>query len=300
MAEPCMQCPRKCGADREKSVGFCGAPGDFCVARASLHQWEEPSISGSRGSGTVFFVGCNLRCVFCQNRDISQSLQHGRILSAEQLKNLLFRLRDAGAHNVNLVTPTPYATQLIPVLREVKPTLGIPIVYNCGGYESLDTLRALDGLVDVYLPDLKYYSPALAAEYSSAPDYFSVAAEALCEMLRQTGAPRFDDAGLLVRGTVVRHLVLPACREDSMALLSALADRHGSQAFLLSLMSQYTPEFAKNAPYKNLHRRITSFEYEAVLAHARRLGFDGYFQSRASATKSYTPDFTNGELLELI
>ena len=281
------------------TVGACHAPETFLVARIAPHMWEEPPISGNHGSGTVFFGGCNLGCVFCQNRTIRDG-ELGEQMDAETLLARVESLMESGVHNLNLVTPTHYTRALVPFLEAFRARYSLPVVWNSGGYESVDSLRMLDGLVDVYLPDLKYYSPALAAEYSSAPDYFSVAAEALCEMLRQTGAPRFDDAGLLVRGTVVRHLVLPACREDSMALLSALADRHGSQAFLLSLMSQYTPEFAKNAPYKNLHRRITSFEYEAVLAHARRLGFDGYFQSRASATKSYTPDFTNGELLELI
>ena len=298
MKEHCEQCPRRCGINRETDLGFCQAPWDFCVARASLHPWEEPSISGTRGSGTIFFVGCNLRCVFCQNREISQAKSSGRILSSAQLKALMLRLRDAGAHNVNLVTPTPYAEQLIPVLREVKPHLGIPVVYNCGGYESVEVLRALDGLVDIYLPDIKYYAPTLAARYSAAEDYFPIAMDALREMIRQTGKPTLDETGLLKSGTVVRHLVLPACREDSIALLSSLADQFGSDAFLLSLMSQYTPEFAISAPYKSLHRRVTSFEYDSVLAHARRLGFEGYFQSRTSATDAYTPDFNDGGRLD--
>ena len=297
MKQRCEQCPRKCGTDREQKVGFCGVPWDFGVARASLHQWEEPSISGSQGSGTIFFTGCNLRCVFCQNREISLGKNGGRILSAEQLEALMLLLRDRGAHNINLVTPTPYAEQLIPVLQSVKPRLKIPVVYNCGGYESVETLRALDGLIDIYLPDVKYHSSELSSRYSSAPDYFPTAIAALEEMLRQTGTPQLDDARLLTRGTVVRHLVLPACRKDSIDLLSLLAQHFGSDRFLLSLMSQYTPDFAKNAPYASLHRRITSFEYDAVLAHARALGFVGYFQSRASATDSYTPNFDDGDLL---
>ena len=300
MKERCEQCPRKCGTDRTSATGFCGAPWELCVARASLHQWEEPSISGSRGSGTIFFAGCNLRCVFCQNREISRGEGIGRILSPDQLEALMLRLRDEGAHNVNLVTPTPYAKQLIPILRRVKPRLGIPVIYNCGGYESTDVLQKLEGLVDIYLPDIKYFSPTLSKRYSAAEDYFSVALTALREMLRQTGSPKTDENGLLTRGTVVRHLVLPSCREDSIALLSALADTFGNDAFLLSLMSQYTPDFAKDTPYPNLHRRITSFEYDAVLTHARRLGFDGYFQSRSSATDAYTPNFLDGDLLKLI
>lgn len=300
MKESCEQCPRKCGTNRENKVGFCGVPWDFCVARASLHQWEEPSISGSCGSGTIFFAGCNLHCVFCQNREISHGENRGCALSAEQLEALMLHLRDSGAHNINLVTPTPYAEQLIPVLRTVKPKLEIPVVYNCGGYESIDTLRALDGLVDIYLPDIKYLSPTLSARYSSAEDYFPVALAALHEMLNQTGKPIFDNTGLLTRGTIVRHLVLPACREDSMNLLSNLSEQFGNNAFLLSLMSQYTPDFAKHTPYPNLHRRLTAFEYDSVLAHARRLGFDGYFQARSSATNAYTPNFQEEDLMKQI
>ena len=297
MKAHCEQCPRRCGADRTSGVGYCMAPWSFSVARASLHRWEEPSISGTRGSGTVFFTGCNLRCVFCQNREISREGTLGKVISPDALESLLLKLRDAGAHNINLVTPTPYAEQLIPVLRRVKPRLGIPIVYNCGGYESLDTLRALDGLIDIYLPDIKYFSAVLSAKYSSAEDYFPVAEAALGEMIRQVGEPALDQNGLLVRGVVVRHLVLPACREDSLSLLSSLAERFGSHAFLLSLMSQYTPAFAKDTPYPNLHRRVTSFEYDTVLAHARRLGFDGYFQARTSASDAYTPNFCDADLL---
>lgn len=297
MEEYCLQCPRKCGVDRANGqLGYCGVPWDFRVARASLHQWEEPSISGTRGSGTVFFSGCNLRCVFCQNHDISHETV-GRALDADGLIAVMLRLRDAGAHNINLVTPTPYARQLIPVLERVKPQLGIPVVYNCGGYESVETLRALEGLVDVYLPDLKYLDGTLSANYSGTSDYFPVALDALREMLRQTGVPTLDGEGILQKGTVVRHLVLPGCRADSIALLGRLAQVFGTDAFLLSLMSQYTPQFAKTCAFSNLRRRVTSFEYRSVLDEAERLGFDGYFQDRASATASYTPDFGDTGML---
>lgn len=299
MKERCLQCPRRCGVDRTEDVGFCGVPWEFCVARASLHAWEEPSLSGTRGSGTIFFAGCNLRCVFCQNRAISRG-ECGRRLDADALERLMLRLRDAGAHNVNLVTPTPYAEQLIPVLQRVKPKLGIPVVYNCGGYERVETLQALEGLVDVYLPDVKYFDSRLSADYSGASDYFPTALSALREMLRQTGAPRLDADGMLTRGTVVRHLVLPACRGDSIALLQALAKEFGTKAFLLSLMSQYTPSFADAYTFSNLRRRVTSFEYDAVLAQATSLGFEGYFQSRTSATGDFTPNFDEREFLNEI
>ena len=289
MVSICLQCPRRCSVDRTRTVGFCGAPWEFTVARAALHPWEEPSISGTRGSGTIFFSGCNLRCVFCQNRDISREL-FGKTVDEDALAALMLRLREEGAHNINLVTPTPYAKQLIPVLEKVKPTLGIPVVYNCGGYESVETLRALEGLVDVWLPDFKYFSSDIAARYSAASDYFDVAAMALAEMLRQSGKARFDVDGLILRGTVVRHLVLPGQRNDSIALLKALAERFGTNAFLLSLMSQYTPQFAEKA-FPELCRRVTTFEYNAVLDTAHHLGFEGYFQFRASATAAYTPDF---------
>ena len=297
MEHNCLQCPRKCGVDRTAGkLGYCGAPWEFCISRASLHMWEEPSVSGTRGSGTIFFSGCNLRCVFCQNRDISHSVK-GKTLDGGELADLMLRLRDAGAHNINLVTPTPYAHQLAKVLKDVKPRLQIPIVYNCGGYESVDTLRALEGLVDVYLPDFKYYDSGLSSRYSGAADYYPVALAALHEMLRQTGTPRFDSDGLITRGTVVRHLVLPGCRNDSIALLRTLANELGASSFLLSLMSQYTPQFAKDCDYPNLCRRVTSFEYGSVLDEAERLGFDGYFQGRTSATPSYTPDFDDRGLL---
>lgn len=290
MMKSCRQCPRDCGADRVQGVGYCGVPWSFYVARAALHPWEEPPISGTRGSGTIFFSGCNLRCVYCQNREISHE-KLGREIDATTLSDLMLRLQAQGAHNINLVTPTPYARQLAPLLEQIKPKLRIPIVYNCGGYERIETLRCLDGLVDVYLPDCKYFSSELAKRYSDAPDYFSIALAAIGEMLRQTGTPRLDDQGILLRGTVVRHLVLPSHRIDSIALLGALHETFGSDAFLLSLMSQYTPDFAKDTPFENLRRRVTSFEYDTVCREATRLGFDGYFQSAASASAKYTPDF---------
>jgi len=291
MTRICLQCPRACGIDRTETTGFCGMPREFRIARAALHPWEEPCLCGENGSGTLFFCGCNLRCIFCQNRQISRGELPGRVVPPKQLIALMLRLRDEGAANINLVTPTHYAQELIPVLREVRPRLEIPIVYNCGGYESVQTLRQLEGLIDIYLPDCKYFSPELSRRYSAAPDYYTIAENALREMLRQTGIPAFSPDGRMQRGVMVRHLVLPGCRKDSIALLDALYAAFGTSAFRLSLMSQYTPDFAPPDAEPNLHRRLTAFEYESVLSHAQELGFDGYFQSRASARSSYTPDF---------
>ena len=291
MKNGCVQCPRQCGIDRSVGVGFCGADDKIRLARAALHPWEEPCISGSSGSGTIFFVGCNLRCVYCQNRQISRCCATGVAVTEQQLEDVMLQLQSEGAANINLVTPTPYLSQLVHVLRSAREKLRIPVVYNCGGYESAEALRMLDGLIDVYLPDFKYFSPQLAEQYSAAADYAAVATEALDEMLRQTGAPVMGEDGMMKKGVMVRHLVLPGCREDSVKILEYLKERYGNRAFLLSLMSQYTPAFADaNAP-KNLRRRVTSFEYDRVLEVADRLGFEGYLQSRSSAVSDYTPDF---------
>lgn len=291
MQHVCLQCPRACGVERSaEQPGFCGVPLNFVVSRAALHRFEEPPISGTRGSGTIFFGGCNLRCVFCQNREISRG-GVGREIDDNTLLSLMLRLRDEGAHNINLVTPTHYAAQLVPVLTRAKPLLGIPIVYNCGGYENPETLKQLDGLVDIYLPDFKYRSSDLSKKYSAAPDYCAVALTALEEMLRQTQTSIFSEDGLMKRGVLVRHLVLPGARKDSIDVLRLLASRFGTHSFRISVMSQYTPSFAKDVPYPELHRRVTSFEYESVTKEAEALGFEGYFQSRASATELYTPDF---------
>jgi len=295
MANLCRQCPRACAVDRENAVGFCGVREPIMIARAALHAWEEPILSGTKGSGTVFFCGCNLRCVFCQNRVISHGAG-GVEVSAEELENIMLRLQDEGAHNINLVTPTQYAKQLRSVLERVKPKLHIPVVYNCGGYESVDTLRSLEGLVDVWLPDFKYYSSELSKKYSAAGDYYEVAICALEEMLRQCPKRIYDQDGMLLRGVVVRHLVLPGCRKDSIEVLNHLVERFGSDAFLLSLMSQYTPSFAKNIPYRELHREVTTFEYRSVADVAVKLGLEGFFQSKDSATAAYTPDFSEKTL----
>lgn len=290
----CTACPRGCGIDRDTHRGYCGQSNAFRIARAALHMWEEPCISGTQGSGTVFFSGCNLGCVFCQNYRVSHRGQ-GNEISAEGLIQKMLALQQTGAHNINLVTPTHYAEQLVPVLAKVKPQLHIPIAYNTGGYENPETLDLLAPYVDIWMPDFKFGSAQLAKDYAGAADYPDVAARAIVRMYDIAGAVQFDEYGLMTRGVLVRHLVLPGCRKDSIAVLDRLAEIVPVQDIRLSLMSQYTPEFATESPFANLHRRVTSFEYNSVMAHAEQLGFVGYMQERSSATARYTPDFQGEE-----
>ena len=290
--EGCRLCPRRCGVHRERGeLGFCQSPATPHVARAAKHMFEEPCISGTKGSGTVFFTGCSLGCIFCQNRAI-RTPESGRPYDAEALAALFLALAAQGVHNLNLVTPTHYADTVARALALARPKLRIPVVWNCGGYESLQTLQMLSGLVDVYLPDFKYISPQLAKEYSAAPDYADHATRALGEMVRQVGAVSFDGEGLLRRGVMVRHLVLPGGRHDSIAVLDRIAATVAVGEVRLSLMSQYTPDFLPPDAPRTLSRRVTTFEYEFVKAHAVALGFEGYFQLRESASATYTPDFS--------
>lgn len=288
----CELCPRRCGADRAAGkTGFCRLPEDVFVARAAPHFYEEPPISGTRGSGTIFFEGCTLRCVFCQNRDISRGASRPPLTDAELL-SLFGELYRAGVHNFNLVSPTPYVRALCRVLPEVKKRYPLPVVYNTGGYERVETLRQLAGLVDIYLPDFKYADPALSAAFSGAADYPGAAASAVAEMARQTGKPLFDSEGMLRRGTVVRHLVLPGHRADSFAVLMRLAELFPARdEILLSLMRQYTPDFAPADAPRELHRRVTTFEYTKVLSLCETLGFQGFSQQKGAADKGFTPDF---------
>ena len=288
----CFLCPRMCGADRQAGErGVCAEGGEIRVARAALHRYEEPPISGERGSGTVFFSGCSLRCVFCQNKAVSRGGSVGRQVSPRELADIFFELRDMGAHNINLVTPSHFADGVIRALELARPTLGIPVVYNTSGYERVETLRRFDRLVDIYLPDFKYASGELAKKYSAAPDYPEVAEAAISEMHRQVGKYIYGEDGMLKRGVIVRHLVLPSARRDSMAVLDRLSRIAPKEEILLSLMSQYTPEFAADSGCSELCRRVTSFEYDSVLDYALSMGFEGFMQGRASATARYTPDF---------
>lgn len=288
----CRMCPRRCGADRAGGArGYCGVDSTVRIARAALHLWEEPVISGTRGSGTVFFAGCNLRCVYCQNYEVSHGGK-GREITTRELGDRMLALQQQGAHNINLVTPSHYVEQIVEALGRVRSKLYIPVIYNCGGYESVEAIDSLRGLVDVYMPDIKYFSPVLSRDYSGAEDYFEVARVAVLRMVEQVGRPELTDKGMLVRGVLVRHLVLPGCRKDSIAVLDALAEMLEPEDFLLSLMSQYTPDFVPdNCPYENLKRRITTLEYESVVNEMQRLGFHGFIQSRSSADANYTPKF---------
>lgn len=292
----CNICPRKCNIDRSKNIGFCYEKDTVRISRIAPHLYEEPPISGKKGSGTVFFAGCNLRCVFCQNKDISQGVRIGKEYSKKELIEALIVLQESGVHNINLVTPTHFSLQIKEVLEEMKKQglLHVPVVYNSSGYESVETLKALDGLIDIYMPDIKYFSSELSAKYSSAPDYFDVASKAIAEMLRQRGHYKYNDTedGLLTSGVLIRHLVLPSHRKDSINALTHLAEIIPPSDVLISIMSQYTPEFALDSPYSELHRRITSFEYNSVCDAALKLGFDGFMQARSSASSVYTPKFS--------
>lgn len=282
----CTLCPRRCGAERTIAPGFCGGGARVRVARAAPHFWEEPCISGTRGSGAVFFSGCTLKCVFCQNTEISAG-NFGRELTPRQLADVFLRLQEQGVHNLNLVTPTHYTDQILEALALAKPV--IPVVMNCGGYERAETLRRWEGYVDVYLPDLKYYDAALASRYSAAPDYFEVAAGAIREMHRQQPALHWDGE-LLTKGLIIRHLVLPGASRDSLRLLDWLDTELPKHAFLLSLMRQFTPT-ENCAAYPELYRRLTTFEYRRAADKAADLGFQGYLQDKSSAKSEYTPAF---------
>lgn len=295
----CQLCPRMCGADRTKTSGFCGATAHILAARAALHHWEEPCISGFCGSGALFFSGCTLRCCFCQNYQISQEL-YGKELSVNQLSNIFLKLQDQGAHNINLVTATHYLPWILPALDQVKDQLQIPIVYNCSGYERIETIMALADYVDIWLPDLKYYSPQISARYSRAKDYFSVASKAIMQMIRQTGAPSFhtetppntdDPISIMDRGVIIRHMVLPGQKDDSIRLLHWIADTLPKGQYYISLLSQYTP-FYHSKEYPELNRRITSYEYQKVVDTALNLGLtEGFMQEKSSAKEEYTPPF---------
>ena len=285
----CNLCPRHCGVERDVSQGYCMSPNIIKLARAALHFWEEPCISGTKGSGTVFFCGCNLRCVYCQNSEISGG-GTGIPMSDEDVMRTFDRLIEKGAHNLNLVTPTHYADSVARILEKYP----VPIVYNCGGYESVETLKMLEGLVDIYLPDFKYADSVLAAEYSHAPDYFERASEAIKEMNRQVGVLKLDSDGIAERGLIIRHLVLPGVVSNTKKVLRWIKENL-PEGTVVSLMSQYTP-CAKAAEHPPLDRRISKYEYEIALDAMIDLGFDnGYVQSRRSAQKDFIPDFQSHE-----
>ena len=283
----CTLCPRHCGADRETSSGFCRSGAEPRLARAALHMWEEPCISGTRGSGTVFFSGCSLRCVYCQNGKISAG-NYGKTVSVRRLREIYFELIDQGAHNINLVNPTHWTEA---VIASLKGGLPVPVVYNSGGYDSVETLRRLEGLIDVYLPDMKYANGALAGLLSVAPDYPETAMVAIREMVRQTGPYVLDGDGLLLRGTVIRHLILPGHVENTLRVIDWVSDVFPPGTILFSLMSQYTPCGDLSA-WPALQRRLTPEEYERCRAYLDASGIeDGFFQELSSAEEEYIPPF---------
>ena len=290
----CYLCPRLCGVDRAAGeIGFCGARQDIEVARIMVHRWEEPCISGDLGSGAIFLSGCSMQCVYCQNRDISFG-RKGRSIAVWELEQEIFGLVEKGVHNLNFVTPTHYTELLLHLIERIKRKVNIPIVWNTSGYECVETINMLDGLVDVYLPDYKYADPTLAKKLSSAENYPDVAIAAIKRMVDQRGAVVVNDDGIMTSGVMVRHLVLPGYRANSMSVLDRLADEIGTDKIYLSLMSQYTPDFYKksqDSSDKNLRRTLTSFEYGRVSDYAVGLGFNGFFQDRQSADPSFTPEF---------
>lgn len=282
--QKCTLCPRECGVDRTAGqTGYCGAPDTALVAKAMLHKWEEPALAGSRGSGAVFFGGCTLGCKYCQNMAISGH-PVGEEMDSAQLRGLFEDLISQGAENIDLVTPTHFLPDIVPALT---PKLPVPVVYNCGGYECVETLRHLEGLVDIYLPDMKYADKRLASALSGAPDYFTVASSAIREMVRQTG-PVCWDGEKVTRGTIIRHLILPGCVENSLRVLDWIGDTFAPGEVLVSLMRQYTPMGTLPAPFD---RRISDEEYEAVLSWMYLNGLEGFTQEAEAADSVYIPDF---------
>lgn len=289
-AKKCAVCPRKCNVVRGTGTGYCKTGPNLKIAKAYLHKWEEPCISGHNGSGTVFFSGCNLRCVFCQNHLISQQ-DCGIEVSASQLGKIFLLLQEKGAHNINLVSPSHYCVQIRKALIEVSGELHLPVVYNSNGYDSPQNLKLMEGLVNVYLPDLKYFRNETSLKYSDAPHYFETASSAILEMYRQVGKIRYDSNGLIKSGLIIRHMILPGHAGESIKILDWINSALPAADISVSLMSQYTPVF-KAENYPVINRRIIRKEYEKVLNHFLKLGFpEGYIQERDSAEEKYIPDF---------
>lgn len=290
-----MLCPRACGADRERERGFCGAGKNPNIARAALHFWEEPALSGTRGSGAIFFCGCNMDCLFCQNNAVNHAII-GREADAFGLAQIMLALESRGAHNVNLVSPAPFAKVLLEAIpRAREEGLNIPIVYNTNAYEKVETLRALSGLIDVYLPDLKYVSPRVAGRYGAAADYFRFAAPAVAEMFAQRGLLETDAAGLAVRGVIIRHLVLPGCVDETRRVIDHIAANYPKE-IAFSLMGQYVPNGTALPP--PLDRRLMRREYERAIDYALQRGLvNALIQEPGAATLAYTPEF-DGSIIE--
>lgn len=291
----CNLCPRNCLMDRSKTPGICGMKDKLVIARASLHMWEEPCISGESGSGTIFFSGCNLKCIFCQNREISSKLV-GKKVSIEEFAKICLNLQKQGANNINLVTPTHFVPLIVEGIKLARKNgLIVPIVYNTGSYETKETIQMLDGIIDIYLPDLKYYDDNYAIKYSHAPNYFKVATEAIQEMVKQVGKPTFDDNGMMKKGVIVRHLMMPGLIEDTKQILNYLYKTYQDDIYI-SIMNQYTP--IKNfKQYPELNQKVSEEDYDEVVNYALDLGIkNAFIQEGDTASESFIPDFLNQDL----
>ena len=290
----CILCPRKCGINRYETKGYCGATSKVKVAYYHLHLWEEPVISGDQGSGTIFFSHCNLKCIYCQNKKISLD-GYGKEISNKKLEEIMLKLQDMGALNINLVTPTHYVPNIVKVLHKIKDkSLKIPVVYNTSSYENILTLKMIQGLVDIYLADLKYYDDSLALKYSLCNNYFETATMAIDEMMRQVGPIQLDDNGIMKKGLIVRVLILPGHIEDSEKVIEYLYKTYKDDIYI-SIMNQYTP--ISKCSYPNLNRKLTDEEYNEVVDYALSLGVNNAFiQEGEAADESFIPDFDIGVL----
>ena len=287
----CNVCPRNCGIDRiSGKVGFCKSGVTVKVAKAYGHMWEEPCISGAKGSGTVFFSNCNLRCVFCQNHDISQS-SIGKEISVERLSEIFLEQQAKGYHNINLVNPTHYVPQIIAALDMAKKSgLTIPVVYNSNGYENIESIKALNGYIDVYIPDLKYFNDKYAIKYSSAPNYFNIASKVIGEMVAQVGTPVFNEDDIMIKGVIIRHLMLPGLLFDSKKVVDYIYKTFGDSVYL-SLMNQYTPMF-KATEYAEINRPLNPDHYDSLIDYCVDLGYkNAFIQESGTSSTVYVPDF---------
>ena len=285
----CVLCPRKCGVNRYETVGACGATNKIRLAYYSLHMWEEPVLSGKKGSGTIFFSHCNMKCIYCQNKKISID-GYGKLISNKRLGEIMLELQKKGAHNINLVTPTHYVPNIASVLQKIKEKeLKIPVVYNTSSYESVGTIMMMNHLVDIYLADLRYFDDQLGINYSGVRDYFENATMAIDEMFRQVGSPEFDSKGMLKKGLIVRVLILPGHLEDAKKIIQYLYKTYGDEIFI-SIMNQYTP--VNHCFYQNLNRKLTEEEYDEVIHYALELGVTNAFvQEEGTAEESFIPVF---------
>lgn len=291
LLKKCELCPRKCQINRlNGEIGFCGASDKIKIARAALHQWEEPCISGTNGSGTVFFSHCTLKCIFCQNYNLSHN-NFGKEITIEKLSEIFLELQKQKAHNINLVTPTHYIPQIIEALKLSKNNgLNIPIVYNSSGFETLEAIKCLTGFIDIYLPDFKYFNNAIAKKYSCADNYFENASKCLFEMFRQVGEPKFEN-DIMQKGMIIRHLVLPGFTQDSINILNYIYQNFKNKVYI-SIMNQYTPIISNLKNYPEISRTLTDIEYNSVLDYAISLGIENAFiQEGETAKESFIPDF---------